>query len=56
MEIKAYSPREYCKEFKRSGKEISAKTIIRKCEKKQLPSNVSAQRIGRTWVLFVGFY
>jgi hypothetical protein len=55
MEKKTLTPTEYSKELKNQGKEISAKTVIRKCEAGLLPSNVEAKKVGRVWILFVGF-
>jgi hypothetical protein len=55
MEKKIYTPAEYSKELKIEGKEVSPKTVIRKCEANLLPSNVEAKKVGRVWILFVGF-
>ncbi len=50
MQIKAYTPKEYGEK-----KKESAKTVIRRIETKQLPSNVEAVKVGRCWIILVGF-
>ena len=49
------TPQEYSQKQKRNGKAESAKTVIRRCENNQLPSNVEARKVGRVWIILVGF-
>jgi hypothetical protein len=51
-----YTPTEYSKKFLFKGKEVSAKTITRRCEKGMLPSGHFARKLpGETggWVIEV---
>lgn len=55
MEIKTFTPQEYSQKTKSNGKSESVKTVIRRCENNQLPSNAEARKVGRVWIILVGF-
>lgn len=48
-----YTIKDYSEIFKFNGKNLSAKTIIRRGLKKQLPTNHEMQKVGRVYIIEV---
>ena len=48
-----YTPEQYSKLFTINKKKVSAKTVIRRCEKGQLPTNHTPIRLTRIWLIKV---
>lgn len=47
------TPKEYCQLFRLNNKQVSAKTVQRRCEKEQLPHGHKARRVRGAWVIEV---
>ncbi len=55
MVKKTYSPEQFSKQFKIAGKQVTERTVRRRCENQQLPDKYQAVKCGKNWIILVGW-